>query len=289
MSDYRCPLCEGRGYLEDGVTPHGLPATRTCKCLAVRDLVRNLDRGWRGLSEAPRIASSPLLAYTERNLFLTASDEALRAHLRFVALRKGAWWGFKVRSDADLMMAWLSPIALVGKEILDADAASVSTEKATLVDLIDPPELLIVRLGVKSARNSAMPEVLLETLYHRDYARKPTWVVDSPTRRFDAAHLAFSDEANARLRGWDRLAIDAPMERPMDLEMLVGRRDSAPAFSPSESREDEDSEVFEAPVYENPAPSVPSTVSVSGGTKRVSLPAVNPKKKSRTPFGRNAG
>jgi hypothetical protein len=98
---------------------------------------------------------------------------------------------------------------MVGKEVLDPDAASVSSEKATLVDLVDPPELMILRLGVKSARNSAMGEVLLEALKHRAHEGKPTWVVDQPTRRFDPSHLAFSEEALQHIQRWEHIVLDS--------------------------------------------------------------------------------
>lgn len=163
---------------------------------------------------APRIDHSPLFEYVESNLYLTASDEDLRAHLKHVALRMGLQWGLQVISDSDLMTAWLSPVSLLGKEIIDPEAAAISTEKATLVDLIEPPTLMVLRLGVKAARNSAMSEVFLETLYHRIHIGKPLWVVDQPAKKLDHSHMCFSEEALRLMGSWDRLELSGTVSEP---------------------------------------------------------------------------
>lgn len=221
-----CDKCYGKGYLDAGTDQRGIPLTRPCPCQIARDTVRNVNRAWSGLTSAPKIDDSPLVLYTEGDVYITASDNTLRAHLRHVGLRRGPYWGFKVVTDSDLMTAWLSPIGLVGKEILDPDAATVSTEKATLVDLVDPPELLIIRLGVKSARNSAMGEVLLEALYHRAHVGKATWVVDQPSRRFDPSHLAFSEDGLHHIQQFPRVVLD-DLPPGLVIEMLSGEKPPA--------------------------------------------------------------
>lgn len=228
MTDKPCDKCFGTGYLDAGTDARGIPLTKPCPCQIARDTVRNVNRAWQGLISAPRIDHSPLTEHTGGNVYVTATDATLRAHLRHVGLRGGPYWGLKVVTDSDLMTAWLSPIGLVGKEILDPDAATVSTEKATLVDLVDPPELLVIRLGVKSARNSAMPEVLLEALYHRTHVGKPTWVVDQPSRRFDPSHLAFSDDGLHHLQQWSRVVLDE-VRSGLTIELLTGDSVNTPS------------------------------------------------------------
>ena len=203
-----CDKCYHTGAIETGVDKVGIPLTKPCTCQVAQDIVRNLNRGWPNLSAAPRIEETPLTEHSGDDVYITASDASLRAHLRHVALRMGPKWGFRVHTDSDLMTAWLAPIAIAGQEILDPEATAVSTEKATLVDLVEPPELLILRLGVKSARNSAMGEVLLEALYHRAHIGKPVWLVDQPTRPFNPSHLAFSEDALHHIQQWERVVLD---------------------------------------------------------------------------------
>jgi hypothetical protein len=96
-------------------------------------------------------------------------------------------------------------------EIFDADVAlsgaTVSAKMHSLVDFIDPPELLVIQLGVKSARNNAMPEVFLETLRHRAFTGKPTWVFDQPDSPFNSNHLCYSEESHHVMTEFKRVSL----------------------------------------------------------------------------------
>jgi len=183
-----------------------------CICVLRRQLLANIERGMRGLSSADPIepgTTSPLMRFVRKDLRVTASPPWFASHLRHTAARQRPDWGFRVVTDADLMVAWLATAALQGTEILDADlrskAAPVSLTKLTLVDISEPPELLIIRLGVKAARNSAMPEVLYETLTIRSHAAKPTWLWDQPDAPYDQSHLAYSRLVEEFTGGWHRV------------------------------------------------------------------------------------
>jgi hypothetical protein len=123
----------------------------------------------------------------------------------------GPSWYFRVLSDADLMSAWLSR-DIPDDEIYDTDVAESrqggrTSKYNSLEDIIDPPKLLIVRLGVKSARNSAMPEVLLETLMHRQHVDKPLWIVDMPGYLLKSGHIAWDMDVEASMLGWPRVVL----------------------------------------------------------------------------------
>lgn len=232
--DSPCPTCGGTGFtvVEDG--SHGPPVTQVCLCVLKRQIIANIERGMRGLSEAvplDRGARSPLQAHVGNDLRVTASPVWFASHLRHTAARKGADWGFRVVTDADLMVAWLATVALQGSEILDADAraeaAPVSLRKLTLVDISSPPELLVVRLGVKAARNSAMPEVLYEALTIRAHEGKPTWVWDQPDAPFDGAHLSYSRLADEFMERWPRVREGDEVRQPQP-RVRAGSTGSAP-------------------------------------------------------------
>lgn len=267
-----CEKCFGTGALDAGTDKYGVPLTKPCICQIVRDRIANVNRAWRGMSSAAKVESSPLGDHTEKNLYITASDDSLRSHLRYLGLRTHAQWYFKVIADSDMMTAWLSPVALLGKEILDPEAASVSSEKATLVDLVDPPELLVVRLGVKSARNAAMPEVLLEALNHRAHVQKPTWVVDQPSRRFNPSHISFSDEVLYHISGWTHVTLDEV--RPgLDLEMIGGSGpDQTASMTPSTEAPVMGGGLSLSGMYGSPG-------ATRSNTTRLEKPVVEPKKR----------
>ena len=207
-----CPKCKGRGVV-NGNPVHGkVPSTRRCDCVLVRQTIDNMERGWMGLSKADPLASSPLRGYEGKNLWVTASDAAFKRHLRHVAARMGPDWAFKVAGDKDLITAWLSTIAFKGGEILDpdaaAEAATVSLKYLTIEDLAEPPELLIVILGIKAAANREMPQVLFETLQLRALREKPTWVIDQPTNPFRMGHICWSGQVQASLDEYPHLWLD---------------------------------------------------------------------------------
>lgn len=206
-----CNVCGDTGFtvVEDG--SNGPPTTQVCMCVLRRQLVANLERGMRNLSHAAPLSKgerSPLTPHVKADLRVTASPSWFASHLRHTAARQSADWGFRVVTDAELMQAWLATAALQGTEILDADvreAAPVSLRKLTLVDIAEPPELLVIRLGVKAARNAAMPEVLYEALLIRNHVGRPTWVWDQPDAPFDQSHLSFSRLVEEYVHGWPRV------------------------------------------------------------------------------------
>jgi len=186
-------------------------ATKVCACVVKRDVLANVERGWKGLTKAGVIPSSPLREHTSGNLRVTAPDPVFREHLRHVAVRMGPYWGFAVVSDVGLMDAWLSG----ANEVLDPDvsvrrAARPSNRHGSLADLTEPPELLIIRTGVKVARNVAMPEVLLEAILHRDHLDKPTWVVDQPGYRLGDGHISWDTHVGDALYYWKHVELEGP-------------------------------------------------------------------------------
>jgi hypothetical protein len=254
-----CPDCGGRGVVPDQ-TPRNPPIPRVvaCECTLVRDIAMNVERGWRGLMSAPRIPETPLMEIADEgdHAWITAEGRPFRAHMRHVAVRMGRHWRFKVVSDADLLTAWLATAAAEGAKIIDPDLAArmapVSTMAITLVDLVDPPELLVVVLGVKAARNSAMPEVLAEAITLRTHSGKPLWILDQPSRPLCEGHRAWSQEVTGLLGDAQRIKLEgAPSLTPAE--------DLVEAESPQRSRRT-------------------LSGSSTGGARAVELPQNEPKK-----------
>lgn len=209
--DPNCSLCEGTGLVEAGHNPPHPPSFDRCECVRFRDILSKVEKALPGLSTAPVVKASPLMGKEESSIWVTAGAEFL-AHLRHVGVRKPLGWSFKVVSDAELTTAWLASIALQGKEILDADAYKVSTRALTIPDLVVPPDLLVIRMGVKVARNQAAPEVLAEALQTRSHEGKPTWVWDEPHHPLNSGHLFWSDVVGRLLAPWERVCSLDPAE-----------------------------------------------------------------------------
>lgn len=206
-----CKFCQGRGVVRAPVTPNILwERTQPCACVFVRDVAQNIERGWKGLLTADAVPSSPLRGQDKKNLRITATRRDFRAHLKHVAARMPPSWGFLVVTDADLMDSWLSRKL----DVRDADINQMRQQAEVhrfdaLVDMIEPPTLLVLLCGVKAARNEAMPEVLLEALRHREHLSKITWVVDQPTYTLAEGHISYSHAVGEFLSEWPRVNLSS--------------------------------------------------------------------------------
>lgn len=211
-----CPKCGGRGIVNVPNSP--IMKVRPCECTIIQELLANLERGWKGLRYAQNLSSpSPLLdiAKSEEDCWITAENDVLRSHMKHVALRMPPHWHFSVQSDADLLSAWLASVPLSGMRVLDpeiamrlSEHAPVSMNKLTLVDLVQPPDLLVVVLGVKAARNSALTEVLHETITLRVHQGLPIWIVDQPSKPFGESHRAWSMGTRSEMHDFSRISLD---------------------------------------------------------------------------------
>lgn len=194
-----CPLCEGVGFLR-ACDPDGHPPKfKRCECVLREDLLANAERVMPGLSLAPPVARSTLADLWKSNVMIHAPERWFRTHLRHVAIRRPPIWSGRVISDADLITSWLASVALKGGTILDPDSYGVSTQFLTLADLVIPPDLLIIRMGVKVARNVAAPEVLCEAIMLRVHDDKPTWIWALPDLPLGPGHLFWSDDVGRAL------------------------------------------------------------------------------------------
>jgi hypothetical protein len=179
-----------------------------------------MERGWRGLSGAKMLPKSPLIGKENSDLWITSRDKTLRGHLKAVVAKHNPRWYFAVVTDTDLMDAWLHRIPsqdLRDADIMDKRQKERPTDRYTaLVDLVEPPDLLIIRLGVKVARNSAMPEVLLETLHHRAHLSKFTWIVDHPDQQLAEGHISWDPRVGEFLSDWAYIGLkDIPEDSPI--------------------------------------------------------------------------
>ena len=204
VPDPDCTACSGTGMAPAPPEPPHPPRRTRCLCVLRRDAIANVERGMTGLSKASVVKSSPLLGMEKTDMWITEGGGFL-AHLRHVAIRQPTNWFLRVTSDAELVTAWLSSIALKGGDILDPDAYMVSTKFISIPDLAVPPDLLVIRMGVKEARNQAASEVLAEALNERAHLMRPTWVWDEPDHPLNVGHLFWSDAVARSLAGHQRI------------------------------------------------------------------------------------
>jgi hypothetical protein len=176
--------------------------------------LENMDRIWLSLSGAPEV---PVLKknpafhkYTDRNLWITSKSKAFRAHLKATAYQKPVLWDCRVYSDKDLVETWLKTAKAQGHKIYDSEVANYEGGfiAMDIAELVEPPKLVILVLGVKEAPNKETPTVLLEAVRTRMHLGKATWIVDQPSRRIDSDfHRGYSDTLYDMLQGWSHFEI----------------------------------------------------------------------------------
>lgn len=202
-----CEKCGGYGFVQDDNGPMGIPQAVPCSCRIDKEVNEQAERCWQNLSSVTPKKRTPLKSVLNKDAIVVADKSTLAVHLRsalWIARYPNRF--VKVVNDATLMSAWLSNLSRADSEIYDPDFKR-DIRAATLEDLAESPSLLIVRLGIKMARNSAMPEVLTETIELRGHLNKPTWLVVEPDKPLEEGHLAWSRSVDDAIDGWNKVAL----------------------------------------------------------------------------------
>jgi len=210
----KCKKCDGVGYTQVDGGYGGMPQAIQCECVIDKALKVQAERAWTNLSIVPVKKKSPLCGKGNTNLLISSSRDMLRVHLRtaFAKMRQPSLF-FKVVGDHTLMSAWLGSIHAQGIAVADPDFQR-ELKVYSLEDLAESPNLLVVRLGTKMARNSAMPEVLVETIEMREHLNRPTWLVEEPAKPLEEGHLSWSHTLQEIIQPWTKIRLEgtAPQE-----------------------------------------------------------------------------
>lgn len=184
-----CEKCGGTGYLpmsEDdeeysvlkdmyGTDMIAGMARERCDCLLEVQFQQ-----WVGgaIYNAETREESELLEHLDDDLFIRASHQQFLAHWKHTLRHQDFTFFWRLVTDSKMRDIF------VGND-----------EKFhALSSLVHNPELLVIRMGVLSYKNVAMPGLILEALKIRQFEDKPTWVVNDPDNPFKAGHLAWSGE-----------------------------------------------------------------------------------------------
>lgn len=230
-ADAKCPKCLGRGFLypKSMLTLPGERGGRYCDCALDALRRKNMERIWPSLSTAPTIPglrdTAPLTKFLKKSLWITGRSELFKAHLQSLAYNRSSMWDCRVYTDAQLLDSWFGTAKAQGVKIFDLEVDKSTLEAIDLRDLIEPPDLVVLMLGVKQLPNKEAPNSLLEALSIRKHVGKPTWIVDQPDQRIDMDwHRYYSEQLEGWLNHWIHLeltgasfkVISGPYEQPLE-------------------------------------------------------------------------
>ena len=202
-----CKKCNGFGYIQQDSGYLGIPQAIQCSCMVDKALSSQAERAWKNLSIVPARKNSSLNGKCTTNLRIESEIDLFKLHLRSSLYNfSNPNFFVKVVGDHQLMSAWLGGFQLQGQDIADPDYQR-DLKVFSVEDLAESADLLVVRLGTKRARNSAMSEVLIETIEMRIHANKPTWLVCEPSKRLEEGHLAWSKTLEELIYKWDKIEI----------------------------------------------------------------------------------
>lgn len=227
-ADPACPRCRGVGDIQEA------GCWMYCVCVRRQDQAQRVKAYWPPdvLQAAGRgeVRRSVLEGRLRESLWIRTERDVLVAHLAralVVSLRIEL---VRVASDADLATAWLARVA--GK-VRDEEVREMSRDEADrfdrLEDLVLPPALLVVQLGVKAAALKDLPGLVMEAIRLRQQRSRPTWIVDTAAKPLAPGHLAHSDELAAMLATWGQVQIASAQEAGEKVDLAAGAAPKAEA------------------------------------------------------------
>lgn len=228
--DPDCPKCRGRGCLDrqDGVYTTASP----CACARVRRLRETILRCWPldAVQAAPATASL-LTGRLGTSLRVRAARDSLLAHLGAALRKHNKIELVRLTTDADLATAWLARAGEVRDDEVAERLASREEEDSytRLIDLVAPPALLVVRLGVKAAKLSSLPGIVLEAVQIRQERSKATWIVDSDAQPLAPGHLAYSDALADALATWPGVRLSSAQEAGEHVDLAAAAQEAQAA------------------------------------------------------------
>lgn len=208
--DPSCTRCEG-----SGVVPVSRLTVATCECVREVERRQELDRISPGLAELTAAPTSILTGKVRQDLRVRADRAVLLAHLARALQDEDPLPTVRIASDLDLASAWLANVSRIrDEEVAERLASRDDLDRfGRLVDLVAPPALLILRVGVKAARMEGLAELVLEAVQTRQARGRPTWIVDTDPKPLAPGHLAHSAELAELTAEWPALRIRSAQER----------------------------------------------------------------------------
>lgn len=257
-----CPVCNEKlisgcrnEYKGGGIIlkedSDGIEYAVPCKNMIRIGLKRYMQEVHPLLLEVPPVRDTPLYKHkeldrTKDNLFFSSVDwGTFLAHLKWVLGYKYFAGNFvKVVTDMTLLNIYVGNASIRArlKSQIEEDKLLICN---SLEDLLESPDLVVVRLGYITHFNRAAANVLQEAINIRRGKGKPTWLVEPPNKAFqpfrktdfggDAGMPCCSDEVlNYVQKHFETLALEAvegvPIEDASEFEMAedtIALEDSA--------------------------------------------------------------
>lgn len=118
----------------------------------------------------------PLVDRTKSNLFLKGFYSEILRHMKWALALKGPSFHFQIITDERIKNVFVGAEAYRARPKDDRDDGAAYN---SLPDLVNSPQLLIIRLGQLGYKNVAAAGALKEALLIRAAGGLPTWLIES--------------------------------------------------------------------------------------------------------------
>jgi hypothetical protein len=156
-----------------------------CECALVRRISASMPPYIRKAEILPAHLELGFFNKINKSLYVISSWPDTKSIIKACIIKFNKKY-FRITSDREIRDVY------VGSR---SSAASSDQEKVlnTLEDLMDPPDLVVVRLNELSYKNKAAPGALEEAISYRCDRDKPTWLISDIDRVFGVGSHAYSE------------------------------------------------------------------------------------------------
>jgi len=220
----KCAKCGGREVVEREGKLY------ECVCAFIKRIATSMPPYVRKAEILPAHLELPIIKSVDQSIYVSAAWSDMKAVIKAVMLKYSNKFT-KVSSDAEIRDVFVGSKSKASKT--DDYNGEVFNN---LQDLMDPPDLMIVRLNEMAYKNKAAAGALEEALSYRLDRDKPTWVLSDLDKRFVRGSFSYSDSVAELLStGYFRMNIARISKRPsIDDVLFVDPADANQFVNPGD-------------------------------------------------------
>lgn len=239
-----CTICEGAGVIEkDG-------QYLECECAEIRRIAASMpvfvrsaqakEEHIKFLAPVRRGDLRPirLIDAIYRSFFIISQWADMRSFIKLIMIRHRKKF-LRITSDREIRDVYVGSASRSAR-----GEDSKEPVYNSLQDLVETPDLLLIRLNELGYKNKAAPGALEESLCYRLDRNLPIWILSDASRPFGQGSFSYSENVWSIICSMDKFKIDPilPSSAPLNVSDVVGStvqtgvQDSPLAPEPAPSR-----------------------------------------------------
>lgn len=176
----KCKQCSGLGVVERDTKMY------ECECSFIRRMAASMPTFIRKAEVKNDHIKLPIISAFKQHLMVMSSWSDMKAVIKVLMISNPTKF-IRITSDREIRDVY------VGSKSRAARGDEDGKIYNSLEDLMDLPDLSIVRLNELSYKNKAAPGALEEAVSYRTDRDKPTWLFNDVDRPFGSGSHAYSD------------------------------------------------------------------------------------------------